>query len=130
MAHLHGKDADFYAGATLAQVKGCQDWEFNWNSAVDDTTGMDSSGYFEGLAGLKDWTITANMAYDNGDTPYTTLAPGTSVSMKCWTALAASKYFTGNGIVSNYRKRASVTDKITYSVEIKGTGAPSFTGMA
>lgn len=126
MAHYHGKDGGVNIGAALA---GIGSWEINATGEVADTTGMDSSGARELVAGITGWGGSFEATWDSTDTPFTSLAAGTSFTGTFYCHSASTINFVGDCIVTGFRMRTDITDKISYAVDFEGTGALSATGL-
>lgn len=98
---------------------------------IIDITSLDSAGWKESLAGLKDWSISSDgnlkMTDTNGQaalwTAYTT---GASVSLVFRLGSTATPSFSGSAFVTKFEPGADVTGKQTISITLTGTGALTY----
>ena len=127
MPHLHGKNGSVKIGAT--ELKGVGSWEVTNSADVADTTGMDSSGHRDIIVGVDSWGGSIDVTYDSGDTPFATLKAGTSFTFAGYLDSGTATLCTGAAIVSSFRMRVDITDKITYAIDFEGTGALTGTGV-
>ena len=114
-------------GAT--PLAGVGSWEINASGEIAETTGMDSAGIRGILAGVTSWGGSIEVTFDDASTPYTILPPGKSFTGTFYSHSASLINFCGQCIVSGYRHRVDITDKITYAVDFEGNGALSQTGL-
>ena len=103
------------------------------NTAADmiDTTSLDSAGWKESLAGLKEWSIGTDGNWKFTDTNgqkalWEAYVAGTTVSVEFRLGATVPK-FTGSAFVSKCDIDADVADKVGISFELKGTGALTYT---
>jgi predicted secreted protein len=97
-----------------------------------DTTSLDSSGWKEALAGLKEWTIGSDGNWKFTDTNgqaavWSAYGAGSTLGVVFRMGAATAPNFSGTALVSKCDVSGDVADKIGVSFELKGTGALTYT---
>lgn len=93
--------------------------------ADSDTTSMGDTAQTH-LVGIPGWTAKVEGNYDPADTNgQVALTIGASVTVGLYTDGDASgkKYFSGTASVTALNTDASMTDRVTFSADLKGNGA-------
>lgn len=125
MARFAGKGGTATFGGST--IFGCTDWEVDYKGDAIDTTGMDSGGAKEFIAGLTEWSVTVN-GYATGTVA--ALVPGTSLALVLRSAAAADgdvPQLTGTGIVTDLKVTSSVAGLVGVAVSLQGTGTLTVT---
>jgi predicted secreted protein len=97
-----------------------------------DTTSLDSSGWKEVIAGLKEWSISSDGNWKFTDTNgqaalWAAYLAGTELDIVFRMTAAAAPAFSGHAFVSKCDVSGDVADKIGVSFELKGSGALTYT---
>ncbi len=134
MAGLRGNRGKivFSASGVVAQVT---QWSVEESGDTIEDTAMDpaaSDGPIAKtfLAGNTEWTMSLTCNTDRSDTDgQAAMRGGSSATLKVYPTGDASgqKYWTGTVIVTRVSEQGEVNGKITWSAQVKGTGALSFT---
>jgi predicted secreted protein len=126
MARLHGKICQFQIAA--AAVTGIGSWTVDAKGETADTTGFDSAGVKEFIAGLTEWTMSFEGAVDNAAGGLVAgaghLAVGATVTAKPY--IDAAKFYTGSAIVTSVSVKAGVNGALTWSAQFQGTGVLTY----
>ncbi|MDA8212161.1 MAG: phage tail tube protein [Clostridia bacterium] len=128
---IAGKSGSLYVGATPAKVAEISGWSLDLGGDNIDTTNFDSNGWKEYLAGLKEWSGSAEGNFKFTDTTgqkaiYDAWAAGTSLSAEFRLGTTSPK-FSGAIFVSSVGIEDPVDDKITVTFDFQGSGALTYT---
>lgn len=128
---IAGKSGSLYVGATPAKVAEISGWSLDLGGDNIDTTNLDSSGWKEFLAGLKEWSGSAEGNFKFTDTTgqkaiFDAWTNGTSLTAE-FRLGATSPKFSGTIYVNGISIEDPVDDKITVSFDFQGSGALTYT---
>jgi predicted secreted protein len=92
---------------------------------IEDTSMGDASRTFK--TGLKSFTASVDVFWDETDTGQTALSVGSSVTLNVYPegATTGDKYFTGSAIVTGLTVNGSFDGMVEASLTLQGTGALS-----
>lgn len=115
---------------TIAEV---QTWSIDIGTNVIDTTAMLAGGtvWKTFIAGVSEWTVSLEMSWDvvtdtNGQGALNTASlAGTTIS-DLTLYPNASNYYVGDAIITSASINDDVQDKVSYTVELQGTGALAY----
>jgi predicted secreted protein len=128
MAAIAGKGGEARISAnTIAEV---QTWSIDIGTNVIDTTAQLAGGvqWKTFIAGVSEWTVSLEMSWDvptdtNGQAAMNTASlAGTTISDLTLYPNASNTY-TGDAIITSANINNDVQDKVSYTVELQGTGA-------
>ena len=125
MPHIAGKGGSVESQG--GEVLGVSNWELTFSGDTPESTGFDSSGHREYIAGLDGWTATLEAHWDTTLPPHDSgvnepdFNPGATVAIELFLVAAGDKY-NGNAIVTEVSVSAPVDGIIDYSVSLQGTG--------
>lgn len=118
-----------YDGDVIAR---CTDFDFEVNKQTVDITSLDSDGWRELLADMKEWRVNFNAMVTRGtvgatETDYDALMQEIKTSddpavVAVTTTTASDKFESGSAFLTSLRASGSVGDKVTYSGTFEGTG--------
>lgn len=130
MAVHHGKHGKVKIGnSVVAEVT---QFSVAETIRVSDTTAMGSPAETH-LTGVPAWTATIEGNYDPADANgQAVLLIGASVTIGLYTDgdAAGKDYMTGTASITGVTRQASVTEKVTFSVNLQGNGALSHSTVA
>jgi predicted secreted protein len=126
---IAGKGGGVFLGVN--KVKELQNW--NIDSSIDtiDTSSFDSQGWKTFLAGLKDWSgsADASWAFEDDATGQKALwdayIAGNPIAIK-FDLDGTGPNFTGNVIITGVGVAAPVDDKVTCKFDFQGTGTLTY----
>ncbi len=126
---IAGKSGSIYLGAN--KVAELTSWSLDLGADNIDVTSLDSDGWKEFIAGLKEWSGSAEGNFDSTDTNgqtalYNAWLNGTSVSAEFRLGAATPK-FSGSILVSGIGVETPVEDKVSISFEFQGTSTLTYT---
>ncbi len=119
---IKGKDGGVYIGAN--KVAELANWNLDMGADDIETTNFDSAGWKEYLAGLKEWSGSAEGNYDPTD------ATGQKAILQAWLngetvtldlKVNATIKFSGSALVK-LSIETPVDDKVAFSFDYQGTG--------
>lgn len=92
---------------------------------IEDTSMGDASRTYK--TGLKSFTASVDVFWDEADTGQTALTVGSSVTLNVYPegATTGDKYFTGSAIVTGLTVNGSFDGMVEASLTLQGTGALS-----
>lgn len=92
---------------------------------IEDTSMGDASRTYK--TGLKSFTASVDVFWDEADTGQTALSVGSSVTLNVYPegATTGDKYFTGSAIVTGLTVNGSFDGMVEASLTLQGTGALS-----
>lgn len=92
---------------------------------IEDTSMGDASRTYK--TGLKSFTASVDVFWDEGDTGQGALTVGSSVTLNVYPegATTGDKYFTGSAIVTGLTVNGSFDGMVEASLTLQGTGALS-----
>jgi len=131
MSAIAGKGGEARISAnTIAEV---QTWSVDIGTNVIDTTAMLAGGvqWKTFIAGVSEWTVSMEMSWDavtdtNGQGALNAASLlGTTISDLTLYPNAANTY-TGNAIITSANINNDVQDRVSYTVELQGTGALAY----
>lgn len=108
-------------------------WSLDIGTDVIDTTAMLAGGtvWKTFIAGVNEWSTTLEMSWDvptdtNGQTVLNTssLAGTTITDLRLYPN--AANYYSGNAIITSASLNTDVQDKVSYTVNLQGTGALAY----
>jgi len=124
-----GKSGGFYIGVNkVAEIK---NWSLDVGADMMDSTNFDSNGWKEFIAGLKEWSASAEGNYKinadaNGQKAIQDAwLAGTPLSIELRVGATFPKY-TGSALVSSMPIEVAVDGIVGFSVELQGTGALTY----
>ena len=125
MAKVTGKDGGVYIGAS--KIAELENWSLDMGADDVDVTSFDSEGWKEFLAGLKEWSGSAEGNYDSTDTAgqkaiLTAWLNGEAVTLDL--KVNSTITFSGSALVKPAIE-TPVDDKVSFSFDFQGTGALS-----
>jgi len=123
MAVHHGKNGK--VKLTTNVVAEVTKFSVNQTIGDSDTTAMGDTAQTH-IVGIPGWTAKIEGNYDPADTNgQSALTIGASISVGLYTDGDGSgkKYFTGTASVTGIGHEASFTERVTFSIDVKGNGA-------
>ena len=120
MARIHGKTgAVTFSG--YADGVGITGWSIDYKCAADDSTGMDSDGVKDFLAGLTEWSGSFSGVYDSSEGK---LAAGTTgaATFAAGTAPGPTISYAGDIIVTSYKVDSAIDSVVKFNCDFQGTG--------
>ena len=122
MAKVTGKDGGVYIGAS--KIAELANWNLDLGADDVDVTSFDSEGWKEFLAGLKEWSGSAEGNYDSTDTAgqkaiLTAWLNGEAVTLDL--KVTDTIKFSGSALVKPSIE-TPVDDKVSFSFDFQGTG--------
>jgi len=90
---------------------------------IEDTSMGDASRTYK--TGLKSFTASVDVFWDEADTGQTALSVGSSITLNVYPegATTGDKYFTGSAIVTGLTVNGSFDGMVEASLTLQGTGA-------
>lgn len=130
---IAGKSGSLYVGAIPSKVAEITNWSLDLEADNIDITNLDSSGWKEFLAGLKEWSGSAEGNFKFTDTTgqkaiYDAWAAGTSLAAEFRLGATAPK-FSGTIFVSSVGIEDPLEDKITVSFDFQGSGVLTYAAV-
>ena len=131
MSAIAGKGGEARISAnTIAEI---QTWSLDIGTNVIDTTAILEGGvqWKTFIAGVSEWTVSLEMSWDvitdtNGQAVMNSASLlGTTISDLTLYPNAANTY-TGDAIITSANINNDVQDKVSYTVELQGTGALAY----
>ena len=127
---IAGKSGSVYLGAN--KVAELLNWSLDLGADNIDITSFDSSGWKEFLAGLKEWSGSAEGNFKLADTNgqlaiYNAWLNGTTLSIEFRLGATVPK-FAGTILVSSIGVEVPVEDKASILFEFQGTASLTYTG--
>ena len=127
MAAIAGKGGKLTIGASDAVNIGS--WSLSLDSDMLETTAL-GDDWKEYLAGLNGWTASVEAHFDKADTTgqiamQNAILAGTSLSVKLY--VDDTNYYSGTVYVSNQSISDAVSDLVTASFSLQGSGELSYT---
>ena len=126
---ISGKGGGLYVGAVkVAEIK---NWSLDVGADMLDSTNFDSNGWKQFIAGLKEWSASAegNYAVSTDATGQKAIQDawlaGTTLSIELRVGATFPKY-TGSALVSSMPIEVPVDGIVGISVELQGTGALAY----
>lgn len=128
MSAISGKGGEARISAnTIAEI---QTWSVDIGTNVIDTTAMLEGGvqWKTFIAGVSEWTVSMEMSWDvitdtNGQAVMNSASLlGTTISDLTLYPNVANTY-TGDAIITSASINTDVQDKVSYTIELQGTGA-------
>lgn len=121
---LTGKDGGVYSGAN--KVAELSNWSLDLGADTPETTNFDSNGWKEYIAGLKEWSGSAEGNWKMSDTNgqkaiQDAWRNGTTLNLE-FRVNSTNKY-AGSVLITSIGIETPVDDKVTVSFEFQGTGA-------
>lgn len=122
MAKIKGKDGGVYLGAN--KIAELANWNLDMGADDIDVTSFDSDGWKEFLAGLKEWSGSAEGNFDPTD------ANGQKAILNAWLngeavtlelKVSSTINFSGSALVKPSIE-TPVDDKVAFSFDYQGTG--------
>lgn len=122
MAKVTGKDGGVYIGAN--KIAELSNWSLDMGADDVDVTSFDSEGWKEFLAGLKEWSGSAEGNFDPTDTD------GQKAILNAWLngetvtldlKVNSTITFSGDALVKPSIE-TPIDDKVTFSFDFTGTG--------
>lgn len=130
MATHVGKDGIVKVGGTPAAVAEVTEWQIETTGETADSTSMNTaqsnSGWRTHEATLKSWEGSLSCLWDETDTNgQETLDAGASIALKVYPEgdTTGDTFFSGNAIVTNVTRKATLDGMVEASFTFKGTGA-------
>lgn len=127
MAQLIGYAGKVTLGAnTAAELK---NWKMDLSADMQDVTAFSTTGWKAFLAGLKEWSGSAEGNFDMTDTNgqlalQNALLNGTSVALKLY--VDATRYYSGTAFVKKVAPEASVDGVVSIAFDFQGSGALTY----
>jgi predicted secreted protein len=126
MAATAGKGGKLVIGA--ADGVNIASWSLSLDADMLETTAL-GDDWKEFLAGLNGWTVSVEAHFDKADTTgqiaiQNAILAGTSLSVKLY--VDDTNYYSGTVYVSNQSINDSVSDLVTASYSLQGSGALSY----
>lgn len=125
-----GKSGGLYIDSNkVAEIK---NWNLDLSADMLDSTNFDSNGWKQFIAGLKEWSASAEGNYTvNTDTNgqkaiQDAWLAGTSLSIELRVGATVPKY-TGSVLISSMPVEVPVDGIVGISIELQGTGALGYT---
>ncbi|OPZ46816.1 MAG: Phage major tail protein 2 [Bacteroidetes bacterium ADurb.BinA104] len=121
---LTGKDGGVYSGAN--KVAELSNWSLDLGTDTPETTNFDSNGWKEYIAGLKEWSGSAEGNWKMSDTNgqkaiQDAWRNGTTLNLE-FRVNPTNKY-AGSVLITSIGIETPVDDKVTVSFEFQGTAA-------
>ncbi len=116
MARLSGKTG--YVLLYGATATGIRNWSLDHTFEMLDTTGFDSGGHRNYIAGVDDWK--GNFA---GFKDGVVLAIGTSGTIGMYESTSTTQVWTGTMLISGRHASVAVDGVVEYSYDFQGAGA-------
>ena len=121
---LTGKDGGVYSGAN--KVAELSNWSLDLGADTPETTNFDSNGWKEYIAGLKEWSGSAEGNWKMSDTNgqkaiQDAWRNGTTLNLE-FRVNPTNKY-AGSVLITSIGIETPVDDKVTVSFEFQGTAA-------
>lgn len=115
-------------GTTYIVIGELKDATLTLNQSEIDVTSLDSAGWSEFIAGLKDWEVSTEGLYIAGDAGqdalYNALVNGTAVKIRLLPKIGTgNKGYEGNAIITSWEINNTTDDAVSVSASFKGTGA-------
>lgn len=129
---IAGKNSSFWVGNPLAKVAEGNEISVSVNGKTIDTTNFDSGEWEEYINGTKSYSITLNANFKATDAAQVEVMSNilnSGQSAYNWEyrlTSGATPKFSGSGITESFSVSSPVSDKITLSATIKGSGALVF----
>jgi predicted secreted protein len=121
MSRIAGKAGSVLIDATVpAAVLGVTSWDADLQGDVTDTTGMDSGGTKEFLAGLTSGTASVECFSDG--TLNTDIRPGLTVLVNLKHVSTDANYWYGDGIVTSVKPTVAVDGAVKFSLGVQFSG--------
>jgi len=123
---LAGKGGALYIGDSPTKVAELTSWSVEASADALDVTSFDSDGWQENIQGLKSWSGSAE-----GNWKVNADRQGQKALQDAWLSgdpikvqfrINASNYYEGMALVTSLSVEAPVDDKVSFSVELTGTG--------
>jgi Predicted secreted protein len=123
---LAGKGGALYVGTTPTKVAEITTWSLDVSADAIDVTSFDSDGWQENLPGLKSWSGSAE-----GNWKVNTDTQGQKALQDAWLngtliqvqfRINDTNYYAGQALVTGLSIEAPVDDKISFSVDLTGSG--------
>lgn len=127
MAQLIGYAGKVTIGAnTAAELK---NWKMDLGADMQDVTVFSTTGWKTFLAGLKEWSGSAEGNFDMTDTNgqlalQNALINGTSVALKLY--VNATNYYSGTAFVKKVAPEAAVDGVVSVAFDFQGSGALTY----
>ena len=121
---LTGKDGGVYIGTN--KVAELSNWSLDLGADTPETTNFDSAGWKQFIAGLKEWSGSAEGNWKMGDTSGQKAIQDAwlnGVALNLEFRLNATNKYVGSALVTSIGVETPVDDKISISIEFQGTGA-------
>lgn len=114
------------ASATAAELS---NWKMDLSADMADVTVFSTTGWKSSLAGLKEWSGSAEGNFDMSDTTgqlalQNALLNGTSVALKLY--VDSTHYYAGTAYVKKVAPEAAVDDVVKISFDFQGSGALTY----
>jgi len=118
MARIHGKTgAVTFSG--YADGVGITGWSIDYKCAADDSTGMDSDGVKDFLAGLTEWSGSFSGVYDSSEGK---IAAGTTGAATFAAGTGTTISYAGNIIVTSFKIDSAIDSVVKFNCDFQGTG--------
>lgn len=127
---IQGKSGALYVGAAPDKVAEMKSWSLDLGADNIDVTTFDSNGWKEFLAGLKEWSGSAEGNFKLEDTQgqkalFDAWINGTVLAAEFRLGAATPK-FTGSVLVTGVSVEDAVDGEVTISFDLQGTGSLTY----
>lgn len=116
MARLSGKAGNVLIGTATAT--GIRQWSMDYTFEILETTGFDSSGHREYIAGVDQWSGNFVGAKDGAP-----LSLGVMVGLDLRESTATGQRWTGSALISAIHPTIAVDGLVEYSYDFQGSAA-------
>jgi len=109
------------------------DFDFEVNKETVDITTLSSAGWKAFLVDLKEWKVSSSGLFTRGteganetgseELLASLIGSDATLTVSVKTGVTGDQYITGSAYLISFKESGSVGDKITYSIELQGTGA-------
>lgn len=115
------------SAATAAELS---NWKMDLSADMADTTVFNTTGWKTNIAGLKEWSGSAEGNFDMTDTAgqlalQNALLNATSVALKLY--VDSTHYYSGTAFIKKVAPEAAVDDVVKIAFDFQGSGALSYT---
>ena len=128
MAQLIGYAGKVYISSNaVAELK---NWKMDLGADMADVTSFSVTGWKSFIAGLKEWSGSAEGNFDMTDTNgqlalQNALIAGTSITLKLY--VDGTHYYSGTAFVKKLAPEAAVDGVVTVAFDFQGSGAVTYT---